>query len=148
MNTLSVGYGSLVVFLVKVLVIAVLVIVIVTVIGIPVPASEAGEGWGGASGQHPLTINGQPLSRLLDPTLTTTDRIGDAWQVPRAALLARESAREFAESELGQTASGVLRCDRRRRCGRSHCRSNSPRGGIPSRILRGRGLREQLSGGS
>ncbi len=72
--------------LVKVLVLAVLVIVIV--IGIQVPTSAAGEGWGGAP-EHPLTINGQPLSRLLDPTLTTTDRIGDAWPVPQASLLAR-----------------------------------------------------------
>ena len=89
MNTLSVACRRLVMFLVmhltKVLVIAVLGIVS----GIPVPASAASEGQSAVSGQHPLTLDGQPLSRLLDPTLTTWDFVGDAGQAPHAVLLAR-----------------------------------------------------------
>ena len=81
MNTLSVACRRLVMFLV----IAALVIVS----GIPVPAGAAGEGQSAVSGQHHLTLDGQPLSRLLDPTLTTWDFVGDAGQAPHAVLLAR-----------------------------------------------------------
>lgn len=42
-----------------------------------------------APGQLQLTINGQPLSRLLDPTPSTRDQLEDAWQAPQAALHAR-----------------------------------------------------------
>ena len=89
----------------------VLLAIAVFVIEIPVPAGAAGEGWGGASSrQRQLTINGRPLSRLLNPTITTgggvdgrlaeagstnpasaalKPRIGDAGRVPQAVLLTR-----------------------------------------------------------
>ena len=56
--------------------------------GTPVPAS-ASEKQSAVSGEHHLTLDGQPLSRLLDPTLTTWDLAGDAGQAPRAVWLAR-----------------------------------------------------------
>ena len=97
-------------------------VIAMSVIGMPVPASAAGEGRGGVSRQRHLTLDGRPLSRLLNLTFTTGGgvdgylartgttsassgvlklRISDAGPVTATHATHTESAGEFAEAVVG-----------------------------------------------